>query len=254
MTDDPRTITFNQRPEDEAQFSSARLGSRVVGYLVGVPAGLCLLVAGGYNLIYAASVGGSVPEQLALCRISLALTGCVGGLPVASVLLASTYPQAARQAMSLWGLAIWVSAFSAFYFVATRQWALADAPPPGTSLAWVAAGLFDERQARAFFTLLFALADLAGSGLLLRLAVLASAESWRLGTGQARWVPSRSLLPPLPTSLPRCRRSPRRALRKSSGSGRIRAFALARDVMCKARSLTGTMSRHAVSPASSPCP
>jgi hypothetical protein len=154
----PTTVTFNPRPEDEAQFRSARLGSRVVGYLVAVPAGLCLLVAGGHNLTYAASVGGSVPEQLALCLISLALTGCVGGRLVASALLASTYPQAARQAMSLWGLSIWISAISAFYFVATREWALADAPPPGTSIAWVAAGLFDERQARAFFTLLFALA------------------------------------------------------------------------------------------------
>lgn len=187
MQPEPKTITFHQRPEDEAMFRSARLGSQVVGYLVGVPAVLCLIVAGGYNLLYALSVGVSIPEKIALAVISLALTGCVGGLPVASVLLTSTYPQAARQAMSVWSMAIWISAISAFYFVATRPWALASAPPPGTSIAWITAGVFDERQARAFFVLVFALAGLAGSGLLLRLAVLASAESWRLGTGQARW-------------------------------------------------------------------
>jgi hypothetical protein len=200
MQPEPKTITFHQRPEDEAQFRSARLGSQVVGYLVGVPAVLCLIVAGGYNLVWAMSVGVGIPEKIALAAISLALTGCVGGLPVASVLLTSTYPQAARQAMSIWSMAVWVSAISSFYFVATRPWAVAGAPPPGTSIAWITAGIFDERQARAFFTLIFALAGLAGSGLLLRLAVLASAESWRLGTGQASWAPQRAMTPAAATT------------------------------------------------------
>jgi hypothetical protein len=191
--DVPRTITFNATPIDEAQHRSARLGALIVGRLVGIPALLCLAVAGSYNLWWAVNVGASFGEKITLSLISLALTGCVGGLPVASVLLASAYPAASRQAMSIWSMALWISAFSAFYFTATRDWAAAGAPDPGTSIAWVTAGMMDERQTRAFFTLLFALAALAGGGLLLRLSVLASAESWRLGTGQARWAPETAM-------------------------------------------------------------
>jgi hypothetical protein len=62
MQPTPTTVTFNARPQDEAQFRSARLGSQVVGYLVGVPAVLCLIVAGGYNLLWARGVGVGVPE------------------------------------------------------------------------------------------------------------------------------------------------------------------------------------------------
>jgi hypothetical protein len=185
--DTPRTITFNPRPDDEAQFRSARLGSYVVGWLLGMPAVICLAVAGVYNLWWAFSIGGSPLEQLMLCLISLAMTGVIGGLPVASVMLAATYPAGARQCWPIWTGALYVSAFSAFYFVCTRDWALPGASEPSTSIGWISAGYLDERQMRALATLIFCLMALAGGGLLLRLAVLASAESWRLGAGQARW-------------------------------------------------------------------
>jgi hypothetical protein len=189
---DPRTITFNQRPEDEAQFRSARLGTRIMTMMVMWPALVCLSVAALYNLWWALSIGANLGERLALGLVSLALTCCVGGLPVASVLLATAYPRGARQAMSLWCGAIYLSAFSAFYFVATRDFAQDGWQSTEPSIAWLSGGVLDERQTRALIYLLLSLTALTFGGLLLRLGVLASAESWRLGTGQARWSPEQA--------------------------------------------------------------
>lgn len=186
---EPKTITFNARPEDEAQFRSARLGNRIVSAFVMVPALLCLTIAALYNLGWAMSVGATWSERGALALISLALTCCVGGLPVASVLLATTYPRGARQATSIWWGAIYLSAFAAFYFVATRDWAMAGATQTATPISWITGGYLDERQTRALIYLLLSLFALAGGGQLLRLGVLAQAESWRLGVGQAKWSP-----------------------------------------------------------------
>lgn len=189
---EPTTVTFNARPEDEAQFRSARLGTRILNFLVMAPAVICLTIAALYNLWWAVNVGATWGERAALGLVSLALTGCVGGLPVASVLLATTYPRAARQAMSIWCGAIYLSCFSAFYFVATRDWAHEGSHTTAAPIAWIAGGFLDERQTRALVYLLLSLFALALGGLLLRLGVLASAESWRLGAGQARWSPEQA--------------------------------------------------------------
>jgi hypothetical protein len=92
-----RTITFNPRPEDEAQFRSARLGSYVVGWLLGMPAVICLAVARVHNLWWAFSIGGSPLEQLKLCLISLAMAGVIGGLPVACQTARNVDPQSASK-------------------------------------------------------------------------------------------------------------------------------------------------------------
>jgi hypothetical protein len=196
MQSEPKTITFNATPADEAQHRSARAGGRIAWYLIGIPSLLCLGVAASYNIWWAMSLGTSILETLMLCAISLTLTAFVGGLPTAKVLLATTYPGAARQADSIWFGALWLSAFSAVYFVATRDWALPQAAGAGSQIAWISAGYLDDRQTRALASLLLAFAALTGGSLGLRLAVLASAESWRLGTGQASWAPVR----PAPTA------------------------------------------------------
>ena len=239
MTDAPRTVTFGASPQDEAQYRSARLGNRVIGLFLGVPAAALALVACLWALNFAVSLASSWGEAVKLGLIAVAITLAVTGLPVAAAMLSRSYPGEARNAMRLWLAALGFTVLGMVAFVAQLEpqdrkltapdyaairnaagvsdvvWRYSDrcrAPENDTQAArcdayrqaaltavpadWSPRTLFaiskatDDGPLRRVMVLALGLMAVIGAGLIGRLGVLASSESYRLGSGEASPVPS----------------------------------------------------------------
>lgn len=246
----PRTVTFHAPPQDEAQYRSARLASRVIGGTLGIAAIILTGVAMLWSLNFAVSLAASWGEAAKLALIAIGATLALAGLPVASALLSRSYPSEAQKAMMLWLYAMGIAAIGMSVFVLT----LSPADHPTTAMTisrtvtqadigrlenhvredvwYYSSGcqapqdgfqrrhcrdVIEARQAyasgsnvasdwsprsvlpitadagdgpgRKLLVLLLGLLAIAGAGLLGRLAVLATAESYRLGSGEASPLP-----------------------------------------------------------------
>jgi hypothetical protein len=245
MIPEPKTVTFNALPQDEAQYRSARLGSQVIGITLGSAAISLTAVALLWSLNFAVSLAVSWGEVLKLSLIAVGSTMALAGLPVASALLQRSYPIEARWAMLLWGWAMAIAAISMMVFAITltseADGTAAISHQPAITQSdvfrlenrvqddvWYYSNgcrnpqdgyqsrhcrdVIEARQAmasggssgdwsprsvlpltanagngvgRSLLVVLLGLLAIAGAGLLGRLAVLATAETYRLGTGEA---------------------------------------------------------------------
>jgi hypothetical protein len=112
----PRTVTYNQDTVTEAQFRSARMGSRVIGGTLGTAAVLLAIVALTMSWAFTSSLAVSWGEVIKLGLIGSALVAAMAGLPVAAAMMSRSYPQEARHAMRAWLVALLIVAGAAVVF------------------------------------------------------------------------------------------------------------------------------------------
>ena len=115
----PKTITFNQLPQDEAQFRSSRLGGRAIAGTLGTASGLLALVALVMALNMISALAATWSELLTLGLIATGVVAALVGLPIASALMQRAYPVEARRAVAFWLTAMAVVSLAAM-FVAWR--------------------------------------------------------------------------------------------------------------------------------------
>jgi hypothetical protein len=113
---EPRTVTYGADTISQAQWASARMGSRVIAGTLGTAAGLLAIVALLMSWAFTSSLAVSWGEVLKLGLIGSALVAAMSGLPVAAAMMSRSYPQEAKHCMKAWLVALAVVAIAASVF------------------------------------------------------------------------------------------------------------------------------------------